>query len=380
MEHIKAVYDEDKCVVTLKVMPKIKMSHIRPNDFEKMKVNFAFHLFSAEVLRGLFFYKSEISKHWSDPAPTQAFVLIMVKLIEAMTARIASKGLRVGSPQEKNIIDFQEYLNKWEASFCSSKLGFISASTAERLRVTLHTTLGLLKYLNGFKYVLTSRLSQDSIEKVFGIIRQFSGCNDHLTDTQFLITVNCLSFYDLVKAPSSGNRAGGSLTSLLADGSEAKQVDSLLDKRKLEEASEVLKKSKIIPDHVYLEKTSDARFVFYITGYVTRKTTVKSSCSDCFDELLISPQKTNRDLAVLTDFCDNGGLLYPSEKLFSFVDALEITFTTWFSYNELHQDSMDELTSCLQKNSVLVGFARHGVDLTSQIIKFFFSSHAFTSS
>ncbi|XP_072140713.1 uncharacterized protein [Dermacentor andersoni] len=286
-------------------MPKITMSHIIPNNFEKMKVNFAFHLFSAEVLRGLFFNNSEISKHWGEPAPTQVFVLMKVKLIEAVTARIPSKGLKVGSPQEKNITDFQEYLNKWEASLGSSKLGFISASNPEGLRVTLDATLGLLKYFNAklcFKYVLTRRLSQDCIEKLFGVIRQFSGCYDHPTATQFLITVNCLSFCDLVKAPSSGNCAGGLLTSLLPDGSEAKQVDSRRDKGKLEEASEVLKKSKIIPDHVYPEKTSDARLVFYIAGYVSRKTIVKIGCSDCFGELLVLPQKANRDLAVLTYF------------------------------------------------------------------------------
>ncbi|KAG0414684.1 hypothetical protein HPB47_008131 [Ixodes persulcatus] len=165
---------------------------MNPNNFEKMKVNLAFHLFSGEVLRGLFFYKNDITSSWSDPAPTQAFILLMVKLIQAMTARIPSQGLKPGSSQEKDIKDTLEHLNKWEA-FCEpSKAGFLSASTAEGLRVTLRGTLDLLKYVNeklGFKYLLTSRLSQDCIEKLFGVIRQFSGCNDHPTATQFLITV-----------------------------------------------------------------------------------------------------------------------------------------------------------------------------------------------
>ncbi|KAL1460420.1 hypothetical protein MTO96_027366 [Rhipicephalus appendiculatus] len=189
---------------------------------------------------------------------------MMVKLIEAMTARIPSQGLKVDSPQDTNIKEFLEYLNKWETSLEPSKIGFISASTAEGLRVTLHATLGLLRYASeklNFKFILTSRLSQDCIEKLFGVIRQFSGCNDHPTATQFLITVNCLSFYDLVKAPSSGNCSGGSLTSLLGDGSSVKQVDSLIDNGKLEEASGVLEKSALDPDHVYAEKTSDARLV-----------------------------------------------------------------------------------------------------------------------
>lgn len=59
MEHIKAAYDEEKCAVTLKVMPKITASRVNPNNFEKMEVNLAFHLFSAAVLRGLFFFLQE---------------------------------------------------------------------------------------------------------------------------------------------------------------------------------------------------------------------------------------------------------------------------------------------------------------------------------
>ncbi|KAH6937749.1 hypothetical protein HPB50_003767 [Hyalomma asiaticum] len=74
---------------------------------------------------------------------------------------------------------------------------------------------------------------------------------------------------------------------------------------------------------------------------------------------------------MFTKFCDNGGLLYPSEKLFSFVDALEITFTMWFSYNELHSDSLEELVSRMQKNDCTLGCAQHGPSLTKQVTKFF---------
>lgn len=49
------------------------------------------------------------------------------------------------------------------------------------------------------------------------------------------------------------------MTSLFGDGSSVKQVDSLIDKGKLEEASGALEKSALDVDHVYAEKTSDAR-------------------------------------------------------------------------------------------------------------------------
>lgn len=42
-----------------------------------------------------------------------------------------------------------------------------------------------------FSYLLTSRLSQDE--------RQSCGSNDHPTQSQFFIVVNCLSFYNLAK-------------------------------------------------------------------------------------------------------------------------------------------------------------------------------------
>ncbi|KAH6946548.1 hypothetical protein HPB50_013900 [Hyalomma asiaticum] len=56
-------------------------------------------------------------------------------------------------------------------------------------------------------------------------------------------------------------------------------------------------------------------------GYIARKTVLKSGCRDCFDEPLVAPQDASKDLATLAHFCDNGGLLYPSEQLFAFVEA-----------------------------------------------------------
>lgn len=52
---------------------------------------------------------------------------------------------------------------------------------------------------------MTSRLSQDVIENLFGIVRQSSGCNDHPTPYEFLSTAQCLSFYNLVKPVKGGN-------------------------------------------------------------------------------------------------------------------------------------------------------------------------------
>lgn len=43
---------------------------------------------------------------------------------------------------------------------------FLTNETAEGLRVTLHSTIGLIEYLHcvGFDYVLTAKANQDKIE------------------------------------------------------------------------------------------------------------------------------------------------------------------------------------------------------------------------
>ncbi|KAH7980164.1 hypothetical protein HPB49_013586 [Dermacentor silvarum] len=79
-----------------------------------------------------------------------------------MTSRIPSEGLKPDSAHERHIKDVLDYLNRWEAHAETSPAGFLSASTAEGLRVTLQATLDLVKYLHEkqrFKYLLTCRLS-----------------------------------------------------------------------------------------------------------------------------------------------------------------------------------------------------------------------------
>ncbi|KAH6935356.1 hypothetical protein HPB50_005341 [Hyalomma asiaticum] len=56
-----------------------------PNNFQRIKVNLAFHVFSILlVLRG----------EWGAPEPTQAFGLLMWKLVKAVPASTPSEGLK----------------------------------------------------------------------------------------------------------------------------------------------------------------------------------------------------------------------------------------------------------------------------------------------
>lgn len=63
---------------------------------------------------------------------------------------------------------------------------------------------------------MVSRLSQDTLEQLFRILRQMSGTNDHPTPVQYLLSNNTLEFLNLAKSSASENGSSGLLSSLLS--------------------------------------------------------------------------------------------------------------------------------------------------------------------
>ncbi|KAH6940359.1 hypothetical protein HPB50_026979 [Hyalomma asiaticum] len=203
---------------TLKEMRGITEAHLNPNSFEKMRVSYAFQLFGTSVLRAMTFYKKQVESKCGKIVATEKFFEKINHLIKAMTSRFPAEALRPASTTSAVLENFLAYLNKWEASTID-KAGFVSDSTATGLRVTIASTLSLLKYLTesvGFKYLMTSHLSTDPIELMFGIIRQSGGCNAHPSPDQFLITVNCLSFHNMARSVDGANSTPEIISALLS--------------------------------------------------------------------------------------------------------------------------------------------------------------------
>ncbi|KAH7932982.1 hypothetical protein HPB49_006204 [Dermacentor silvarum] len=152
-----------------------------------------------------------------------------------MTARYTAEALRPNSAGEETIKEMLSFLDIWERH--ADKKKFLSESTAEGLRVTLTSTFELLRYLHeqvGFSYLLTSRLSQDKVENVFGTVRLSSGCNSRPTSQQFLLTVHCLSFYNLAHSVAGGNAESDVISSLLDVGDrEETAKQQLIEEMKL---------------------------------------------------------------------------------------------------------------------------------------------------
>lgn len=314
-----------------------------------------------------------------------------------MTSRFPEKALRPGSKGVQLLKDFLEFLSQWETHVKAEKKhmhgavnvknakgasGFLSKSTADGLKVTLWSTLHLLEYLaaHGYKYIMTSRLSQDPLENFFGIIRQSFGSNNHPTPTQFLIVVNCLSFYNLAKVVGTGNaeqvQGSEDLSSLLSAhdvgvrDTTVSTLDTFIESGDLASAERLLHRVPV--DHKEcLEQRSDSRLVHYMAGYVARKFLSRSNCEKCKGSLLDS--SVNKDeTCQFTVMCDKGGLLYPSQAVFNAVKQLEDIFTVHFSQEKLCSDSILDVMSLVKLQfGESIGCSLHEDSLTTELIKFY---------
>ncbi|KAG0437850.1 hypothetical protein HPB47_017261 [Ixodes persulcatus] len=107
-------------------------------------------------------------------------------------------------------------------------------------------------------------------------------CNDHPAPSQFLVSVNCLTFANLAKLPTERYVTGSALRSLLKstnayDGQG--RVDVLPDLGNLQEAKATLDACGIVTDQPSLtRKGSDSHLVFYVARHLARKCILKTNC------------------------------------------------------------------------------------------------------
>ncbi|XP_075726443.1 uncharacterized protein LOC142768359 [Rhipicephalus microplus] len=379
---VKEAFNHDKDNVTLKAMPRLTASHLDPNGFEKMRVSLAFQLFGDHVLRCLYHYKGTIESSYGKGAidALEAIFRMMNELIKVMTSRFKSEALCPNSKGAAALSNFFKYITNWEQHAVNG-VGFISKSTAVGFRVTLSSILSLLQYVTKglqYQYLMTAKLSQYPVENLFEIVRQSSGCNDHLTPEQFLITVNCLSFYSSARPVCGSSVEQVVLTALLDTGDVQLQQASLQETIEKQMALGDLgslydaacqEPTFPIEHHSLVQRNSNSRLVYHMAGYVAKKCVEMTGC-DTFRALLLVPasEGTADTQSAFTSFFDKGGLLYPSKELFEFVNYLEGVFTGCFSMNRQHADSILDVLSFVMGKDKIIRCAAHEAEVKAKII------------
>ncbi|XP_077255585.1 uncharacterized protein LOC143893743 [Temnothorax americanus] len=122
-----------------------------------------------------------------------------------------NQGLTPDTKDFKIIQTSLEWLDNWERAKIKGDVTndeFLTPETANGLQLSLHSTMGLCRYLiekHNFQYVLSGKINQDNLEKFFGTIRQAAGSNDHPSCSTFLQLYKLLSVYSVIKPPIYGN-------------------------------------------------------------------------------------------------------------------------------------------------------------------------------
>ncbi|KAH8033451.1 hypothetical protein HPB51_012904 [Rhipicephalus microplus] len=182
----------------------------------------------------------------------------------------------------KVIKDFLVMLTEFNHNTKNTLL-FASRQTTESLRVTLLSIIDIIDELHkaGVPYVLTAKLNQDPLERFFGIVRSFHGDDDHPTIIQFSQIYRLLSLFTPVRNAVKENCSGpaeGVLVSIhesLAEKAKAAAelklaVEAKLDKKLLGMVctEDVCCDER---DHGYQKAGAHEMVVYYLAGYVTRK-------------------------------------------------------------------------------------------------------------
>ncbi|EFX64788.1 hypothetical protein DAPPUDRAFT_117858 [Daphnia pulex] len=147
--------------------------HTNPNTLDRMKVRFAYDVYSDEIIATFELFKTYGAEGFTNEG-------------QHIRKRLAVKKhfTKSDDPRLRYLEEtLQNYLEKWKDHTVKTRnsQGFLSKETYEALIFTCKSTAACVRYLlqeRKFKFVLTRRFSTDNIERMFGAIRSMCGGNN----------------------------------------------------------------------------------------------------------------------------------------------------------------------------------------------------------
>ncbi|KAE8744170.1 hypothetical protein FOCC_FOCC009178 [Frankliniella occidentalis] len=421
LDHWQAVVDADSGR-DLKICPRLTQEHVSPDSWAKMRCNLAWQFWSESAATGMLAYKHLGEKRLEDCDISVKFCKLVNKLTDVMNSRIPKKALQPYSEQTQVIEEFlktfkqmQDYLTakrkaaeiraeeaikkftpdvkfKSTANNVPKREYVFSESTDTGLIITLKTTLQLLKFLTSdkikYKYLMTSRLNQDALERFFGLVRQSCGPNTHPEPRVFAQLFRLLSIYSLVKPVKGSNITGGEMLGTLINLQDLKSksaeerkkefdraLDSIVDKG--QDLDQIRAIATMFEDeHNYYEESINEYALVYVAGYVSRKSLkFCHGCACCEAALKLADEKTASDDHLLIKLKSRGYLTFPSNEVVCLLKHLETQIINAKNNHELEDNILFVITEKLE-NSYGLNFVGcenedHKFNVTKSIIRFY---------
>lgn len=156
----------------LKLAPKLTRADLQPTHFDKMRVSLATRVLSHDVASALRFLAEETNK--PELRTTAWFIDTIARWFDLMYSRNPIMALSKIKPEEylKSISFLKDVMELFENIVCGEKGTWKPIQSG--IRLSIKSILDIQDYLlneKGFKFLLTSRFSQDSLENLFSVIR-----------------------------------------------------------------------------------------------------------------------------------------------------------------------------------------------------------------
>ncbi|CAH0714112.1 unnamed protein product, partial [Brenthis ino] len=346
-DHIIQFYNHDK-EKSFRLAPKLTNSHIKPTNYEKMKVCFATQLFSRSVAIGMCTYidNNEIEESGSD---TANFLLMMNDLFDSLNTsnlrhsyeyKRAYRGDESQKAFFKNMISFFQELkliNPKNGRDHTSSVRFI-----EGFQITITSLMLLFDDLRveGYNFLMTRRCNQDALENLFRHIRTKNGMALKPTCRQFASAFKNLFFCNIMKPPKGGNCAED-FGKLLVQ-TTCEEVNSCVIPVPTNEISnkdnEEFRSVQITSSDYNQLDMPEKNSLFYICGYLLKRCLEKHD--DCQAlKSYVKPHQRSHNFSAETQclrywaYSKNNSqtlLIVPSDDFIEYVEKMEEIFRTSF--------------------------------------------------
>jgi len=261
----------------LLLAPRLSIDDICINNFNKMKVNKARHVFSNDVSSSLQLLADENNK--PEFITTAWFVNIVSKWFSLMTSRCCSIAL---GEKNRNIYNANiDFLNEIINIFTQLQIGNGQFKPVQRgIIISTKSIIELSKYLiteKNFKYILTSRFSQDCLENLFSQIRQKNVIPNPLQFSNDLKLISIAMYMKRINSSSYDNDNSEYVSGFIKFLSEEKQTN----KRNIDINNNGTSNSKIPPFNKHLITLSNLELnsLYNIAGYLIHSIT--KTCRLC---------------------------------------------------------------------------------------------------
>ena len=207
-EDVRSLYKQEQHSFA-KIPHQLIAKSCWPSSIERENVKLALKIFNELTIAGLII--QDQSRDEAFKTQTAEFISIILDIWKIFNVSTPQKGIRLRDEFLKPLVrddprfSFLErivvWIETWEATTKANKAS-LTHQTFTSLRHTCITLPLLVHHLTnncGFSYVLTSFLQNDALEHHFGLYRQMSGANYHISYLQILESERRLKVSSMLK-------------------------------------------------------------------------------------------------------------------------------------------------------------------------------------